>query len=57
MRTSRRTIISMAVAAVLLSTAVAGAQTPHSASAVLDQARAQAVQGQRAIFAIFHASW
>ena len=57
MLTSRRTITSTSVAAVLLGAALAAAQTPPSASAILDETKAQAVRSQRAIFAIFHASW
>jgi len=40
----------------VLSAVVALAQTPPSATTLLDGAKTQAA-GQRAIFAIFHASW
>lgn len=43
--------------AVLLGTAVSVAQQPPSASAILDKAKGQTAEGNRAIFAIFHASW
>ncbi|HYW44725.1 MAG TPA: hypothetical protein VE959_17820 [Bryobacteraceae bacterium] len=45
------------LAGVLLGAVLAGAQTQPSSSALLDQAKAQAAEGQRAVFAIFHASW
>ncbi len=44
-------------AAALLCAALARAQEAPSASAVMEQAKAQAAQSQRAIFAVFHASW
>jgi len=40
----------------LLTAAVAFAQTPQSTEDLLSKARSQAA-GERAIFAIFHASW
>lgn len=49
MRTVTRTVF-------LLATTVAFAQTPPSADTLLENAKTEA-GGQRAIFAIFHASW
>jgi hypothetical protein len=49
MRTATRTIF-------LLAATLANAQTPRSADDLLTGAETQAA-GQRAIFAIFHASW
>jgi hypothetical protein len=45
-----------AAGALLWVSALAG-QTPAAAEALLSQAQAQAAEGQRVIFAIFHASW
>ena len=50
-----RTIV--VVASVFLGNTLAAAQQPPSPSAILDEAKNQAAVGQRAIFAIFHASW
>lgn len=46
-----------AVPAILLGVALAHAQAPPSANTLLDQAKKQAAASQRAIFAIFGASW
>jgi len=51
MRSSRRTIVVFAL--ILLGAAL----QPPSSSTVLDEAKARAAAGRRAIFAIFHASW
>jgi hypothetical protein len=45
------------LAGLLLGAALAGAQTPRTATAILDEAKAQAAPNKRAIFTIFHASW
>jgi hypothetical protein len=52
-----RSAIRKLVFAALLSAGAAAAETPPSAASLLSDAQAQAAQGQRAIFAIFHASW
>jgi hypothetical protein len=54
---SHRTRLGGAVPAFLLGIALAQAQSPPSANTLLDQAKTQAAASQRAIFAIFHASW
>lgn len=54
---TRRTMTLGAVAGVLLGAGLAYAQKPPSATALLDEAKAQARPDQRVIFAIFHASW
>jgi hypothetical protein len=42
----------------LFAAGLAGAApAPQTAAQLLDQARTQAAAGQRAIFAVFHASW
>ena len=56
MNTTRRTMTRWMSAAVL-SAALSLAQTPRTATALLDEAKSQAARDQRAIFAIFHASW
>jgi len=55
--TSYSSMTRRILAGVLLGAVLAGAQTQPSSSALLDQAKAQAAEGQRAVFAIFHASW
>jgi hypothetical protein len=45
------------LAVTLFSAALAGAQTPPSATALLDEAKTKAASENRAIFLIFHASW
>ena len=45
------------VPAFLLGVAMAHAQVPPSANALLDQAKTQAAASHRAIFVIFGASW
>jgi thioredoxin-related protein len=61
MRTAFRTVVRWPVAGILLGAALlhaaAGAQTQPSADSLLSDAKNQAASGQRAIFAIFHASW
>jgi hypothetical protein len=47
----------MIFAGALLTCATAAADTPRSVESLLSEAQTQAAQGQRAIFAIFHASW
>jgi hypothetical protein len=54
---SHRRRFGGALAAYLLGIALAHAQGPPSANALLNQAKTQAAVNQRAIFAIFHASW
>jgi hypothetical protein len=43
--------------AALFCAALAQAQQPPSAAAVMDRAKSQAAESQRDIFAIFQASW
>jgi hypothetical protein len=50
-------MISGVVPALLLGATLGLAQTPPSATSLLDQAKTQAAASHRAIFAIFHASW
>jgi hypothetical protein len=45
------------LAVTLFSAALAGAQTPPSAAAILDEAKAKAAPEKRAVFLMFHASW
>jgi hypothetical protein len=46
------------IALVLLSAAaLGGAETPRSADALLDKAKAEAAPNHRAIWVMFHASW
>ena len=52
-----RTRLGGAVPAFLLGIALARAQDPPPANTLFDQAKTQAAASQRAIFAIFHASW
>jgi hypothetical protein len=53
---SRRTFGRVAIAAAI-GAGFTAAQAPGSAAALLQEAEAQTASGQRAIFAIFHASW
>jgi hypothetical protein len=52
-----RTSFSASVPVFLLGAALAHAQAPPSATTLLDQAKTRAAASQRAIFAIFQASW
>jgi len=51
MRLWKRTLLLVFAGAML------AAETPRSVESLLSEAQTQAAQGQRAIFAIFHASW
>lgn len=55
MRTLRPLIVILV--GVWLGAAWVDAQEPASSSAILDQAKSEAAEGNRAIFVIFHASW
>ncbi|HUI54187.1 MAG TPA: hypothetical protein VLY04_04405 [Bryobacteraceae bacterium] len=57
MRNARPAIHRLAVAALLLCPAMAQTQALPAATALLDEAKAQAARDHRVIFAIFHASW
>ncbi len=54
---SRNRMFFMFVTGAVLGGAIAAAQAPPSVTSLLSEAQTQAAQGQRAIFAIFHASW
>jgi hypothetical protein len=45
------------LAVTLWGAAMAGAQTQPSAASIMDEAKAKAAPGKRAIFLTFHASW